>query len=146
MRVSPGRKPILDDCGIWSGDVGQDVPVPPNKLLEDDPEEQDHRRILADFFDLIQRHTDAACMLIAPRRNIVQILLDVVGVDVVAMVTRFPAEVGREKEGVQDEANGVVQDRGLGEAAVVGVVGDDPETGPHDALTDTVSDHEAIVK
>jgi hypothetical protein len=146
VGVPPGRKPLLDDCSIRSGDVGQDVPVPSNKLLEDDPEEQDHRRILADFLNLVQRHANTARVLIALRRYVIQILLDVVGVDMMATMTRLPAEVGGEQERVKDETNSVVQDGRLGEAAVASIVGDDPEAGPHDTLTYTIGDYDAIVQ
>jgi len=146
VGVPPGRQSLLDDCSIWSGDVGQNVPVPSNQLLENDSEEQDHRRVLADFFDLVQRHADAACVLIALRRYVVQIFLDVVGVDVVATVTRLPAEVWCEQGRVEDEANGVVQDGGLGKAAVAGVMSNDPEASPYNALTNAISGHDAMVQ
>lgn len=146
MGVPPGREAFLDHCCIRSGDVRQDVPVPSNQLLEDDPEEQDHRHVLASLFNLVQRHANAARVLIAPRRHVVQILLDVIGVDVVAAMTRLPTEVGSQQERVEDEADRVIQDRRLRKSTMACIVGDDPESGPYDALTQAISSYDTIVQ
>lgn len=145
MAVSPRRHALLEHRRRRTCDVGDDVPVPPNSLLEQDAQEQNHGGVLADLVERLGHVSNLGGILSTSRRDVVEILFNMVGVDMVTTVRRFPGEVRGEKSRVQDEAHSVVQVARGREGAVSAVVRNHPEPCPDDALGEAVDTDHGIV-
>lgn len=108
MAVSPcGFVGFCEGC--WGTcDVGEDVPIPADELLNDDSDEEDCGRVFGEFIELPGFETKLCQVLITLRRNIVVVLLDVIGIDVVSSVGALPGEVWCQEPGVESPSDGIV--------------------------------------
>ncbi len=98
MAVSQSRSSRLRQSCWWACDIGEDVPVPADKLLYDDPNEEHSRRVFCELIKLIWFDTESGSILISLEWYIVMILLDVVGIDVVSSMCALPGEVWCQQE------------------------------------------------
>lgn len=146
MAVPPGGHVLLGNSRGRAGDVGEDVPVPADGLLQDYAQEKHDGGILADFIKGLDGGVDLLGVLAPQRRDVVEILLDVVGIDVMATMGRLPREVGGEEPGMQNEADGVVERAPTRKAAVAAVVRDHPQTCPDEALAESIDIDNGVVE
>ena len=109
MGMPPYAHVFLDNRSRRARYVRQNVPVPAYGLLENDTKEQNKGSILANFVEKIGRNTDFLGVFVSLRRNVVEVFVNLVGVDVMTSVRRFPREVRSEEEGMQSEADGSVE-------------------------------------
>ena len=102
-------------------DVVEEINGPAQNLLHDNAHDDDQGSILAKILHLLDplgRDIEIGGILLETWGDVVVVLLEVVGVDVVATVGGPPSKVGSHKCRVQSKAHNVVESVGLGPSSV----------------------------
>lgn len=123
---------------VVAGDVGHEVVGPADELLTEKVDEGVDGGLLGQLGKLVSELADAGSLLLAGAGNEDHVALDVAGGLVVLAVGELPREVGDEKGGVEDPADGVVNQPGRRESLVTALVGKNPETGAEETLHEGV--------
>lgn len=144
--MPPCAHVLLDDSSRRTGDFGEDVPVPSDGLLKQDPKKQDAWCILTDLVEYLGSFSDLSSILVVLWRDVVEVLYDVVGVDVMTAMCRLPREVRSKEGGMQCEADCVVESRGSTEARTPAVVCDHPQACPYNALCEGVGVNHGVTE
>lgn len=123
---------------VVAGDVGHEVVGPADELLTEEVDEGVDGGLFSQLGNLVGELADAGSLLLAGARDEDHVALDVAGGLVVLAVGELPGEVGDEEGGVEDPADGVVDQPGRREGLVTALVGKNPETGAEETLHEGV--------
>lgn len=127
---------------IVTGDVGQEIVGPADKLLANEHKQGVDGSLLSQLGQLVDKFSKTSGLLLAGAGHKDHVALHVAGGLVVLAVGHLPAEVGDEQGRVDDPADSVVVQLGGGEGLVTALVGEDPETRTKETLQEGVQSPE----
>lgn len=122
------------------GDVEEQVPLPPEQLVHDQPEQRNNGRVLEHFSVNAELREEAPLVVRLGARHERHVLLHVAREPVVARVRELPREEGDEKERVRGPPDDAVDALVQREGAVAALVRQDPEARAHEALDEAVDE------
>lgn len=136
---APALAVLLTAVGA-SRDVEEEVSLPSEQLVHDQPEQRDNGRILEQVSIDAELGEEALLVVLLGARHEGHVLLHVAREPVVAGVRELPREEGNKKERVGRPSHNAVDALVEGEGAVAALVRENPEARAHEALDETVDE------
>lgn len=123
---------------VMAGNIGEKVHGPSKELLENHVDDGMDGSLLGEFIELVDQAANARSICLSGLGDKDHVTLHVSGSLVVLSVGDLPGEVWHEQRGVQDPANGVIEDLGGRERLMAALVSQHPDTGSEQTLDESV--------